>query len=124
MEKLTREPIRFLTFHLTYLTEQNLIWESNSTINIPFKVCLEITNGFDFDPDSSKFNYKSSYLVFIGNSYFAGVVGHVHARDLDVVVANAGYDLNSLEVVCEDDNVAPCCVSCKTNACNILLFVQ
>ena len=47
------------------------------------------------------------YLVLVSNSDLAGVVGDIHAGDLDIVVTDAGDDLDPVEVVGEDDDVTP-----------------
>ena len=49
---------------------------------------------------------SSTNLVFVRNSNLAGVVGHIYAGYLDVVVADTRDDLDPLEVVGEDRDVA------------------
>ena len=51
--------------------------------------------------------YQIIYLVLISNGDLAGVVGDIHAGDLDIVVTDAGDDLDPVEVVGEDDDVTP-----------------
>ena len=47
------------------------------------------------------------YLVLVSNGDLAGVVGDIHAGDLDIVMTDAGDDLDPVEVVGEDDDVTP-----------------
>ena len=46
------------------------------------------------------------YLVLISHGNLAGIVGDVHTGDLDIVMADPGDDLDPVEVVGEDDDVA------------------
>ena len=46
------------------------------------------------------------YLVLISHGNLASVVGDVDTGDLDIVVADTGDDLDPVEVVGEDDDVA------------------
>ena len=47
------------------------------------------------------------------NTYLARVSGAVNTADLDVAMGNARYDLYTLKIACQDDNVTPCSISLK-----------
>ena len=50
------------------------------------------------------------YLVFISHGNLAGVIGDIDTGDLDIVVTDAGDDLDPVEVVGEDDDVTSRCI--------------
>ena len=49
--------------------------------------------------------YFFSYLIFICHCDFSCVIGDIDTSDLDIVVTNAGDDLDAVEVIGEDDDV-------------------
>lgn len=58
--------------------------------------------------------FKNANLILVGRGYLSRVCAAIQATDPYVVVHGTGYDLDPLEIVGKDDDVAASRISLET----------